>query len=93
MKRGGKIDNGGAESPDRRLTHCMQVFATTRPLISATTTLCCVRKTIEETSGGDKSKDFGFYGPFKNISVISSRSFIRGGRKLEYPVKNHLTYR
>ena len=23
---------------------------------------------------------FGFYGPFKNISLISSRSFIKGGR-------------
>ena len=31
---------------------------------------------------------FGFYGPFKNISLISSRSFIEGGRK---PEKNHLT--
>ena len=26
---------------------------------------------------------FGFYGPFKNISLISSRSFIKGGRKPE----------
>ena len=24
MKREGKIDNGGADSPDRRLTRCMQ---------------------------------------------------------------------
>ena len=36
---------------------------------------------------------FGFYGPFKNISLISSRSFIEGGRKPEYPEKNHLTIR
>ena len=36
---------------------------------------------------------FGFYGPFKNISLISSRSFIEGGRKPEYPDKNHLTIR
>ena len=36
---------------------------------------------------------FGFYGPFKNISLISSRSFIEGGRKLENPEKNHLTIR
>ena len=29
---------------------------------------------------------FGFYGPFKNIALISSsRSLIRGGRKPEYP--------
>ena len=33
----------------------------------------------------------GFYGPFKNISLISSRSFIKGGRKPENPGKNHLT--
>ena len=26
---------------------------------------------------------FGFYGPFKNISLIPSRSFIKGGRKRE----------
>ena len=36
---------------------------------------------------------FGFYGPFKNISLISSRLLIRGGGKPEYPEKNHLTYR
>ena len=36
---------------------------------------------------------FGFYGPFKNISLISSRSFIEGGGKPEYPEKNHLTIR
>ena len=36
---------------------------------------------------------FGFYGPFKNISLISSRSFIEGGRKSENPEKNHLTIR
>ena len=36
---------------------------------------------------------FGFYGPFKNISLISSRSFIKGGRKPENPGKNHLTIR
>ena len=35
----------------------------------------------------------GFYGPFKNISLISSRSFIEGGRKPENPEKNHLTIR
>ena len=34
---------------------------------------------------------FGFYGPFKNISLISSLSFIKGGQKLENPGKNHLT--
>ena len=36
---------------------------------------------------------FGFYGPFKNISLISSQSFIKGGRKPENPGKNHLTIR
>ena len=36
---------------------------------------------------------FGFYGPFKNISLISSRSFIKGGRKLENPGKNHHGFR
>ena len=36
---------------------------------------------------------FGFYGPFENISLISSRSFIEGGRKPENPEKNHLTIR
>ena len=36
---------------------------------------------------------FGFYDPFKNISLISSRSFIEGGRKPENPEKNHLTIR
>ena len=36
---------------------------------------------------------FGFYGPFKNISLISSRLFIEGGRKPENPEKNHLTIR
>ena len=30
---------------------------------------------------------FGFYGLFKNISLISSRSFIKGGRKPENPGK------
>ena len=30
---------------------------------------------------------FGFYGPFKNISLISSRPFIKGGRKPENPGK------
>ena len=34
---------------------------------------------------------FGFYSPFKNISLISSRSFIKGGRKPENPGENHLT--
>ena len=34
---------------------------------------------------------FGFYGPFKNISLISSLSFIKGGRKPENLGKNHLT--
>ena len=34
---------------------------------------------------------FRFYGPFKNISFISSRSFIKGGRNPENPGKNHLT--
>ena len=36
---------------------------------------------------------FGFYGPFKNISLISSQSFIEGGRKPENPEKKHLTIR
>ena len=36
---------------------------------------------------------FGFYGPFKNISLILSQSFIKGGQKLENPGKNHLTIR
>ena len=36
--------------------------------------------------------DLGFYGLFKNISLISSRSFIKGERKPENPGKNHLTY-
>ena len=36
---------------------------------------------------------FGFYVSFKNISLISSRSFIKGGRKPEYPGENHLTIR
>ena len=36
---------------------------------------------------------FGFYGPFKNISLISSWSFIKGGRKLESWGKNQLTIR
>ena len=30
---------------------------------------------------------FGFYSPFNNISLISSRSFINGGRKPENPGK------
>ena len=34
---------------------------------------------------------FFFYGPFKNISLISSRSFIKGGRKPENLGKKHLT--
>ena len=34
---------------------------------------------------------FGFYGPFKNISLISSRSFIKGGQKPENLERNHLT--
>ena len=37
---------------------------------------------------------FGFYGPFKNISLISSQLFIKGGQKLEKtgePRENHLT--
>ena len=34
---------------------------------------------------------FGFYGPFKNISLISSQSFIKGGRKPEnLEKKKHL---
>ena len=33
---------------------------------------------------------FGFYGPFKNISLVSRRSFIKGGRN---PGENHLTIR
>ena len=34
-----------------------------------------------------------FYGPFKNISLISSRSFIKGEQKPENPGKNHMTIR
>ena len=34
-----------------------------------------------------------FYVSFKNISLISSRSFIKAGRKPEYPGKKHLTIR
>ena len=34
---------------------------------------------------------FRFYGPFKNISLILSQSFIKGGQKLVNPGKNHLT--
>ena len=34
-----------------------------------------------------------FYGSFKNISLISSGSLIKDGRKPEYSEKNHLTYR
>ena len=34
---------------------------------------------------------FGFYSPFKNISLILSRSFIKGGRKPEHQGKKHLT--
>ena len=33
----------------------------------------------------------GFYGPFKNISLISSRLFIKDGRKPENTGKKHLT--
>ena len=33
------------------------------------------------------------YGPFKNISRISSRSFIKGECKPENPGKNYLTFR
>ena len=40
-----------------------------------------------------KEKNIGFYGPFKNIALISSRSYIRGGPTPEYPEKKHLTYR
>ena len=36
---------------------------------------------------------YRFYSPFMNISLISSRSFIKGGRKPENPGKNHLTIR
>ena len=36
---------------------------------------------------------FGFYNPFKNISLISSQSFIKDGRKMENQGKNHLTIR
>ena len=36
---------------------------------------------------------FGFYSPFKNISLISSRLFIKGGQKPENQRKNHLTIR
>ena len=33
------------------------------------------------------------YGPFKNISLISSRSFIKGERKPKNPGKDNLTIR
>ena len=36
---------------------------------------------------------FLFYGPFKNISLILNRLFIKGGPKAENPGKNHLTIR
>ena len=36
---------------------------------------------------------FWLYGPFKNISLKSSQSFIKGGQKPENPGKNHLTIR
>ena len=36
---------------------------------------------------------FGFYGPFKTISLISSQSFIKDWRKLEKSRKNHLNIR
>ena len=36
---------------------------------------------------------FGFYSPFKEISLTSSRSFIKGGQNPENPGKNHLTIR
>ena len=36
---------------------------------------------------------FGFYGPFKNISLILTRLFIKGGGKPENPGTNHLTIR
>ena len=35
---------------------------------------------------------FRFYGPFKIISLISSRSLIRGERTQEYSEKNNLTF-
>ena len=35
----------------------------------------------------------GLYGPFKNSSLTSSRSFTNDGRKPENPGKNHLTIR
>ena len=57
-----------------------------------------VEEMKERDRGERKMNDFdfflfGFYGPFKNISLISSRSFIKGGRKPENPGKNHLTIR
>ena len=33
------------------------------------------------------------YGPFKNISLMSNRSFIKGEQKPEHPGKNHLIIR
>ena len=42
---------------------------------------------------GCKKERFRFYGPFKNISLISSRSLIRCRRNPGYPEKNHLAYR
>ena len=37
--------------------------------------------------------DLGFTALSRIFSLISSRSFIEGGRKPEYPEKNHLTIR
>ena len=43
--------------------------------------------------GGGRRAGCGVYCPFKNISLISSQSFIKGGRKPENQGKNHLTIR
>ena len=42
--------------------------------------------------GALKKKKLGVYGLVKNIALILSGSLIRGGQKLEYPEKNHMTY-
>ena len=43
--------------------------------------------------GGGGGGGGGGYGPFMNISLISRKQFIKGGRKPENHGKNHLTIR
>ena len=49
--------------------------------------VCTIFLCVWGVGGGGQ----GGYGPFKNISSISSRSFIEGGQKSENPGKNNLT--